>query len=169
MSFDKHLYKTIKDLSDRMRALETKEPMRPPLIRYQTDVAQSVANNTTVIIDFEDEIYDPLSLVTTGAAWKFTADLPGYFWGYAGILFDDYAWDAGEQALWHMYKNGALFSSLDRWYAVDQTTLVFLNGGSLVYLANGDYIDFRVRHDRGAATALVGGSGTLNHVNIFRL
>lgn len=60
----------------------------PPVIaRYGTNAAQSIPNTTETRIDFEDQLYDPDALVTTGSAWVFTAPNDGYYLLDASILF----------------------------------------------------------------------------------
>jgi hypothetical protein len=143
----------------------------PILARYSTDAGQSIPDTTVTIVDFEDVTYDPDSLVTIGAAWHFTAVTAGYYGISAIILFAaTTTWADAEAGSLDLYKNGALFSHLDRKDSYGSASSVYmaLGGDDLVYLAVGDILDIRVNQISGAALALHN-NGVWNHVAIWKI
>ena len=164
-------------LFNRMRReLETLRALELPparcAARYSTNAGQSIANNTHVIIDFEDKDYDTHTAVTTGAAWKFTCPTGqgGPYRVSVFLLFASTAtWAAGEIAQASIYKGGVLHSVLDRKTAESATTLYKELGGSGgVYLSAGEFIDVRAYHTSGAALALHN-DGLYNYISISRV
>jgi hypothetical protein len=69
-----------------------------------------------------------------------------------------------------LYKNGALFSWLDRKdnYSSASSVYMALGGGDMVYLAVGDTLDVRIYQNSGAALALHN-DGVMNHVAIWKV
>ena len=162
------LVKRIQQLERRIEYLETVEYQTIPT-RYETNAGQSISDSTTTIINYEDEIYDPGNAVTTGEFWKFTAPHNGYYFCYAQILYADTAWTEGERSILQIYKNGNLWSHLDRHeLEADATTYLPLSGGNLIWLDTSDYIDFRTTHNQGGAVALIG-TAEYNNCCIFRI
>jgi len=140
--------------------------------RYSTNAGQSIANETTTIVDFEDQTYDTHTAVTTGAAWKFTCPTgqSGYYRVAIMLMFASTAtWAAGERAQASLYKGGAFYSALDKNTSETATARnIELKGSDDVYLAAGEYIDIRVVQNSGAALALHN-NGLYNHVAISRV
>jgi hypothetical protein len=127
--------------------------------RYTTDAGQSIPNNTTTIVNFEDVSDDTNTAVTVGAAWHFTAPVAGRYLVAASITYvTTTTWAATERALFDLYKNGAQWSSLDRSTGRDSsaaTQIVQLAGADTVVLAAGDTVDIRTNQNSGGALALV--------------
>lgn len=141
---------------------------------YKTNAGQSITTATTTIIDFEDlDFESSSSLVTTGAAWKFTADRSGLYnvtsrirvEAVAGRILED---DTAELLL---YKNGTFYKVLD--YREEKTSptnaqSVSFDGSCLVQLNAGDYIDVRFNHTYTTAVSLSTDS-RYNFVEINRI
>ncbi len=109
---------------------------------YRSDTAQSMTGATTTLINYEDVTSDSHSSVTIGAAWKFTAKRPGFYLFSAGWQPNSIA--ANGQFYIHIYKNGVFNRVLDRrrnYNAGTDDQPIRAGGG--IYLAAGDYIDFR--------------------------
>lgn len=127
--------------------------------RYNSNAAQTIVNNATIaIVDFEDQVYDSGSLVTTGAAWKFTAPSTGYYHIDVYLLFAaNTGWAVGERGLLHLYKNNAVFVALDRKDDIGNAasgSQLALHGSVTIALAATDYIDVRVAQNSGGNIAL---------------
>lgn len=99
------------------------------------------------IIDFDSKLIDTHGAVTTGASWKFTAPVTGYYrisarfgsGGEAVTVNDTFALD--------VYKNNALFISRFDFCEHEATASninTILVGTSIVSLVAGDFIDFRM-------------------------
>jgi hypothetical protein len=141
------------------------------LARYSTDAGQSIPDSMATIVNFEDVTYDQNSLVTTGAGWKFTAATAGYYSVVLMIMFaGTNTWVDTEDGALYLYKNGAVFSRLDRKdnYSSASSVYMALGGGDVVYLAVGDTMDVRAWQTSGAALAL-NNDGTWNHVAIWKV
>lgn len=127
--------------------------------RY-TLTSQAISTATTTIVDFSTLAFDTNSEVTTGAAWKFTAKKSGYFRANACIWWGTSAnWTIGETASIGLFKNNTQVT-YSEWYAEATATLV---PGStciddVVFLAVGDYIDFRATQNSGASSSLGAGA-----------
>jgi hypothetical protein len=141
-------------------------------VRYKTAAGQSIPNITTTIIDFGTKDFDIKNEVTTGVNWKFTAAQTGYYRVHSVILFAiTTAWAEGEYAEYVLFKNGVVYSKLDRPNGRDFSggnEYMSVGGGDIIYLVAGDYIDFRVHQISGVSLALHN-SGTYNHVSIEQI
>jgi hypothetical protein len=106
-----------------------------------------------------------------GAAWHFTAATAGYYSVAAMIMFAaTTTWADTEDGAIYLYKNGAVFSRLDRKdnYSSASSVYMALGGGDIVYLAAGDTLDVRAWQTSGAALALHN-DGSWNHVAIWKV
>ncbi len=138
--------------------------------RYSSNAGQSFTNGLTTIVNFEDIVFDPMSSVTVGAAWKFTASEDGYYQVSALVEFAATTnWVVGERARIELFKNGVLYSGLDATENHGATShKVILQGDDVVWLADTEYIDVRLTQSSGAALALVATNAN-NHVNVVRV
>ena len=169
---NRELLEYARSLENRVGALERQERPVPVVAVYSTDAGQSIPHNAATIVDFEDQVVDTHSAVTTGAAWKFTAPLSGYYQVQVHLTFvSTTAWALIERAEIALYKAGAQYSVLDRathWDTSAQTNFRTTRGGDVVQMAAGEHIDIRVTQDSGGALALFP-TGVLNRVSIFRI
>lgn len=167
------------DLLRRLRKLEaqasktsTADKARPITARYVTAAAPSIANGSAVIVQYDTVDYDPYSLVTTGAAWKFTAPLAGYYHIHAAATFAlSTTWALGEVADIRIFKNGTQVSILDRDDEMNSAATAqqkTVAGGDTIYLAATDYVDIRIVQFSGAPLALHN-IAVYNYVSIFKV
>ena len=96
----------------------------------------SATYSTTAPLDFSTIKFDTHSAVTTGASWKFTAPVPGY---YRVSVAGTYTTVATGGAL-QVFKNGVQYSSLANYPSVAGYRI---SGSETLYLVAGDYIDIR--------------------------
>jgi hypothetical protein len=152
------LLKRLRDLERRMERTGTIDRARPIVARAETATALNIPNNTLTIVQYDTITFDPLSLITTGAAWKFTAPIAGYYFVRAAAAIQStLTWAAGEAGDIRLYKNGAMYSALDRndemaSGAVAQIKTLY--GGDVVELAAGGTIDVRMVQSSGGALTL---------------
>lgn len=140
-------------------------------------VAASYATNsgtvntaTYTIIDYATKNYDTHSAVTTGASWKFTPPVAGYYRVNASVMFNSGGgWTSGEVARLGLFKNGSLFHYLSN---QEQTSthgnIVHLVGTSAVYLTTSDYIDIQAYQNSGGSLTL-NASTQSNYLSIERI
>lgn len=169
---DPNILRRLLDLERAYEQTRTKEvPFSVIVARYKTAAAQSFNTGARNIVDFGTVEFDPFSRVTTGAAWKFTAAVAGYYAVSCMILWNGTTtWADTESGLLSLYKNGSLYSHLDRKDSYGSASSVFmrLGGADLIALAIGDYIDVRAEQNTGGAIALFN-QAEFNYINIHRL
>lgn len=155
----------------RIGQTEVKEVPATLAARYRTAAGQSIPNNTATIVDFGTVDFDTHSRVTTGAAWKFTANASGIYAVSAAIIYSgSTGWADTEAGYIALYKNGSLICYLDRKdsYGSASSVLMMLNGQTTIQLAASDYIDIRVFQNSGASLALLN-DDDFNYVDIHKL
>jgi hypothetical protein len=141
--------------------------------RYSTLSGQSIPNITTTIVDFNtlvDDTGGASPLVTTGAAWHFTAPVAGRYCIMSIIDFSTTTtWGPTERATLNYFVNGVIYSQPSRVSNLDSsvtTAIVRLSGVDTMVLNAGDTVDIRVSQNTGAALAL-STSDLANHMSIY--
>lgn len=122
---------------------------------YASSGSSTTANNPS---NFDTKEFDTHNAVTTGASWKFTAPVSGYY----EVTSEQY-W--GGPANLSLYKNGSIHSHM-----ATPTAATVGGGSNLVYLNAGDYVD--VRPDATASFTSAGSPNsvsTTNWISIKRL
>lgn len=139
--------------------------------RAQRNTAQSFVLNTMTIVDFSTKTFDPDNRITTGSAWKFTANRAGYYRVVASVIFSQYLWDRVDVASISLYKNNALYSLLHRDARGVTSTLAYnvhLHGEDIIYLNIGDFIDVRAWQNNSQTRALHN-DGQMNFISITQI
>jgi hypothetical protein len=140
-------------------------------IRYVTNSGQSIdgAVLTVTIVDFEDKVLDAESQVTTGASWKFTAKKPGHYKVRGYVTYATASFAGSTQILSYIYKNGSQYSR--NTYLTPSTTMTISPIAEIedvVYLAQGEYIDFRTAQNSGSSKSIINDS-TFNRIIIEKI
>lgn len=131
-------------------AMSDQADTRVVAARYQINSTPTITN-TASIIDFPTKVHDTHGAVTTGASWKFTAPVAGFYRVNASLLTASYAHvldNAG--TIMSLYKNGVEYARLD--LKVGDGTATYaeaVSGATILQMVAGDYIDIRV--SRGSA------------------
>lgn len=113
----------------------------------------SFADGAVEIADFDTLVKDTRSLVTTGAAWKFTADR-----AMTVNVLGSMAWTSQTlltSTSFYIYVNGSLYARMSRVL----TGQAYMNFAGSAFLNSGDYIDVRVEPDTSDASARVPETG----------
>jgi hypothetical protein len=128
------------------------------IVRYQCPSGTSIPNNSEAIVNFSTASIDTKGEVTTGAAWKFTAQEAGYYRVDASLLLSSStAWQSGEVYLLSVYKNGSVYQRFARTEIMVSSfnhTANFCGGSAIVQLDAGDYIDIRAFQNSDVAIAV---------------
>lgn len=137
---------------------------------YTTAAGQSISNSTTDIINFDTKDFDTRGAVTTGASWKFTAPISGFYNVSSVILFASSAATQGNAIDLQVFKNGSVYKRMS-YKTIESTFTNFIGtqGQALVTLNAGDYIDIRVSYNRTGGNTSLHNSSTYNHVEISRI
>lgn len=141
------------------------------LARYTTAAGQSIPNTAAnTIVDFGTKDYDSHSAVTTGASWKFTAPISGIYEINTANSYASAAWSAGNACYCNVFKGGVAYATVDDppiWASV--TDVVRLQGTTKVRLLAGEYIDFRLAHNRSGGAATLSTTALSNYIEITRV
>jgi hypothetical protein len=145
-----------------------------PMAKYKRQTTATLATGDWRLIDYATVIYDSDSLVTTGAAWKFTvgATTKGYYLVTATVMFDDSdIWDDGKYGALGLFKNGVLVSVLDYREMPNAATSAygfFVGGSTMISLSAADYIDIRFYNGSGGNQSIVA-DGDYNQISISKM
>lgn len=121
-------------------------------MRATRSTAQSTANSTWTIVQYNTETFDNLNEYDNATNYRFTAKEAGYYSVLAALLSTNAAWDAGEYWMLAIFKNGVNISTGHRNQADAAVTHYRPSQvNDMLYLAVNDYIDIRVHHNQGAA------------------
>ena len=146
-------------------------PTDPSIIEYETTTAQSIDNNSDEIIDYDTKSTSNggAITVTTGAAWKATANVSGWY-GVGGSfgLASDAGWESTERAKLSLYVDGVLKRVLQTVSPHTATLTLSCAGYAEVYLAKNSYVDLRAFQDSDGAIAL-DTSATTNYITVRKL
>lgn len=123
----------------RISGPDTITPNETIVVRYVTTSTNAISPSTPV--NFDLKVYDTHNAVTTGAGWKFTAPISGYYQINITVLETA----AANQTI-EIFKNGTvdyvLMNTISNAY--------FVSGSALIKMKVNDYIDIRA----GAAVTL---------------
>jgi hypothetical protein len=157
------------DFADRAGYAISAGGLAPMTCSYETAAAPTMVNGADTIVDFATLTYDPNSLVTVGAAWKFTAKEDGYY--DVGVMIQFAAtttWALGEVARIAIWKNGVAYRHLDFNDNYSNTSMrKTLKGVGQIYLLAGDYIDIRCYQASGGNLVLLN-DAKFNHIFISK-
>ncbi len=170
---DAQLEQRIKRLEQQVRMLRTTEPTRYVHAEYNSNTANSMTDADYTLVDYENKVVDTHDAVTVGAAWKFTAPLPGpYIASACAKLANNAGWIINEQVLIYVYKNGSVYRLLNNKTAFDNgggaNVNICVSGTLSLYLNTYDYINFYVYQNSGGAINL-NGTATQNWCSITRV
>lgn len=123
--------------------------------RYSTNSGQSISNATWTDIVFDDlDTYDTHGIMNISNG-RMTAQVSGKFSISTKVSYASASWAAGEGARIALYKNGAVYSQLDRDIKdAAVTDVIDLNGHDEIDLIAGDYVTIATYQNQGAAVSL---------------
>jgi hypothetical protein len=165
------LVRHISQLEAKVAYLEAQEGV-PVVATYTTDAGQSISNATWTIIDFEDQVIDTHSAVTTGASWHFTAPIGGIYVVSACIMFAQATdWGETEFAQLAAYRASTHYRLLSRPAGADfsgAAQYLAAHGMAVIDMTASQELSIRVNQQSGA-TQTIHNSYSYNHVSIFRV
>lgn len=131
--------------------------LRSPICfaQYNTNAGQLIPSGSTTVVNYDTKLFDSHGLVTTGAAWKFTADRRMLAIVSASATTVTNIYDAGEYFHLLVRVNGTMLTTLNH-VSVDSSTAVRrgASGTHSVILNAGDYVDASVNQNGGSNAAL---------------
>lgn len=141
---------------------------KPSAIRITETTAQTIPNNMTTIVKYADEEYDTFGEYDNVTNFRFTALVGGIYGVVAALHLASATYDAGEYVRLDVYKNGAIHSLIYRETTAAVNRAFFLIGSTQVQLDAGEYIDIRVKHNRGDSVD-TGTNAADNYLAIHKL
>jgi len=173
MMLESDLVKRIIALERRLAEIEAREKPGSVMALYYSNAGQTVANNTTVTIDYNTKAIDTHSAVTTGSSWKFTAPVTGYYYIHAAIVYSPTtAWGVGDVGDLKLYKNGTFILTLDRKDFVNSSSAnvyLFLLGNIVINLNANDYIYVTTYQSSGSSLTIYSSWLDLNRIAIIKI
>lgn len=137
-------------------------------VRAKRATSLSIPNATDTTMIFTAEDFDNRSEYNTGTG-VFTAAVDGYYQVHAAVMFDNYAWAAGNISALVLYKDGAMYSEIARTTIQANTTFYnLLQGSDFLYMAAGATIDIRVYQNIGAAKNTYA-NNQFNYFSVYRV
>lgn len=156
------------DQGRQIEEIETREGV-VPVAGYTSNAAPSIPSGTATVVNFEDLGYDPLSLVTTGAGWKFTAAVGGYYLVSCLVtLSASAAWAVGESFIVSLFVNTTETARLYNTNNLASGAAAGGGGSIVVHLNAGDYVQIKVYQGSGSSIAMIN-SGLLNWISIAKV
>lgn len=122
--------------------------------RYTSAAGQSIPNGTGAVVDFGTKDYDTHGAVTTGASWRFTAPIQGYYECSAFIKYASASFTGGNEASLYLRKNGTNTSRPSYFIAATGTQQPSVLVRDVLFLNAGDYVDFFSEHGEGSNRVL---------------
>lgn len=138
----------------------------PVLAIYELSADTNRTSGSYLRVNFNTQIYDPQSVVTTGASWRFTPPADGpYVFSVSSILVPGAALAAGEKVYFDLWPDGTGTGIVALAYqeiGVTETgarTQLLLEGTKGVYCYTTNTVNFRFGNGTGA-TLVQQGSGS---------
>ena len=141
----------------------------PYFLAYSSADQTGNADNATVDVEFNAEIYDSASAFDTGT-YKWTPTTAGYYWIETQVQFNN-AGDINEARLYLDVSGTLKFYSVFTNYG-EPINNCTLRAGGVYYLSGSNYVDVRAGADTNGTTWNRGGSGTnymMSYFTGFRL
>jgi len=162
----------VKSIDLRLSFLERHETAAGAFVgaRYYASDGLTISNAVQNIVQFNNETYDTHDAVTTGASWKFTAPVDGYYLVSANMKLSGCTGWAGTEVFYiNLYVEGAWYSQLGMHPGVQTTSSILnsINGADVCYLAAADYCD--VRYYQNSGFDLTTSSTQANYINIVKV
>ena len=131
---------------------------------YSTNAGQSIDTATITVVNFEDVGYDPESMVTVGAAWKYEIKEYGMYRVNAAILFTPNT--VGGRWIF-VRKNGSNITEVLSEHAVTAGDYTTQPTNHLIKCNPGDYLDIAVQQTSGGALTLLA-SNAQNFISVIK-
>lgn len=137
--------------------------------RYYVGVSQTFTTGVDEIINFDTDSFDTHGAVTTGASWKFTTPVSGYYAIAAVVRIINFV-SNGRFSI-SLFKNNARIGRTIGWNSTDVNTIVNATLNDIVQLNAGDFIDIRISSpdDANFNTEVISATDQRNWCSIHRL
>ena len=137
----------------------------PYFLAYCSGNQTGIADNATVDVEFDSEIYDSAGEFDT-TTYKWTPTTAGYYWIEAQVYFSS-SGDLNEARV-YLDVSGTLkfytpFSNYDAPFNYGS-----FSAGGIYYLSGSNYVDVRAGADTNGTTWTRGGSGTTYMTSFFQ-
>lgn len=118
--------------------------------KYNSNAGQTVANGSIVRLDFEDVVFDPHSLVTTGGTWGYEIPEDGYYKVGAARRWEATTADFGTTLFLYLDDTAVSRLWINTPKDMDATNNnIFIGGSDVIYGNKGQVINLRVSQSSG--------------------
>jgi hypothetical protein len=137
--------------------------------RYSSTAGASIPAGAT-IIDYATKDYDTHGAVTTGASWKFTCPLPGFYRVSTYNESNSFTTAAASAVVVDLFKNGSFNQRIGQFIgqAAAANTVFGIGNSVTVQCVAGDTLDLRSARDAGHTPAW-GTTAGRQHIEVERL
>jgi hypothetical protein len=120
-------------------------------MRVTKNDAQIIPTTAYTRIQYNNEVFDTLNEYDNVTNHRFTAKNAGYYDVKASVFTTNAVWTADQIVLLAIYKNGVLYSNLERKeIEASGTFYMKVAGSDMVYLNVNDYIEIFFNHNIGS-------------------
>lgn len=139
-------------------------------VKYRATAGQPVADNTDVVVNFDEKGYDSHNAVTTGSGWIFKAPLSGKYRVCVKLLYSSEAYTINDSLGIKAFVDGVLEDHIAEMHIHSSGTVAGDVQGSCEFdLIKGQELQLKTFNNSGGTHSLVGDGGrnwiTISKVN----
>ena len=130
-----------------------------PAFEANLSANQSIADNTTVKVEFDREVFDTDNCYDNSTNYRFTPTKAGKYFVYSRLQLDSQASSNFDQGFARIYKNGSLYTQTQMNMGNNQPENIMLNVHAVIDMnGSSDYLEIFGHLDDTSGTPLVRGT-----------
>ena len=130
-----------------------------PAFEANLSANQSIADNTTVKVEFDREVFDTDNCYDNSTNYRFTPTKAGKYFVYSRLQLDAQSASNFQQGFARIYKNGSLYTQTQMNMASNQPENIMLNVHAVIDMnGSSDYLEIFGHLDDTSGTPLVRGT-----------
>ena len=130
-----------------------------PAFEANLSANQSIADNTTVKVQFDTEVFDTDNCYDNSTNYRFTPTKAGKYFVYSRLQLDSQASSNFDQGFARIYKNGSLYTQTQMNMGNNQPENIMLNVHAVIDMnGSSDYVEIFGHLDDTSGTPLVRGT-----------
>ena len=130
-----------------------------PAFEANLSANQSIADNTTVKVQFDTEVFDTDNCYDNSTNYRFTPTKAGKYFVYSRLQLDSQASSNFDQGFARIYKNGSLYTQTQMNMGNSQPENIMLNVHAVIDMnGSSDYLEIFGHLDDTSGTPLVRGT-----------
>ena len=130
-----------------------------PAFEANLSANQSIADNTTVKVEFDREVFDTDNCYDNSTNYRFTPTKAGKYFVYSRLQLDAQSASNFQQGFARIYKNGSIYTQTQMNMASNQPENIMLNVHAVIDMnGSSDYLEIFGHLDDTSGTPLVRGT-----------